>query len=76
LVSEKDIKKVLLQHPWMPREIAVRIVQDNESKPKTNTKAGKTEYQKEYMRRRRALQKLDVAQAVFGVPQGKRKRKR
>jgi replication initiation and membrane attachment protein DnaB len=51
-VTEKDIRKVLLKHPWLPYDYAKRIAEDLKRKNTSNPEALKT-YNREYQRLRR-----------------------
>ena len=76
-VSERQIWKELMAHPWMSRELAKRIAEDHARRPKTNTKEGKRIYMKNYMRFQRGTRKLlvpDVASAL-GLKQRRRQGK-
>jgi len=66
-VTEKDIRKVLLKHPWLPYEYARRIAEDLQ---RIRTPEGFRAYNKEYMRLRRAEANGEVSD-VTGVISGK-----
>ena len=51
-VTEKDIRKVLLKHPWLPHDYAKRIAEDLKRKS-TSTPEGLRAYNREYQRLRR-----------------------
>jgi hypothetical protein len=68
-VTEKDIRRVLLRHPWLSLEYARRIAEDQQ-RMKANTVEGRRTYQREYMRLRRAELKGEVTD-VPGVVAGK-----
>ena len=68
-VTEKEINKVLLKHPWLPREYAIRMVEDRQRK-NWRTPEGIKIYNREYGRLRRAEAKGEVADAA-GVIAGK-----
>jgi hypothetical protein len=68
-ITEKDIRRVLLRHPWLPLEYAKRIAEDRQ-RMKANTDEGRRTYQREYMRLRRAELKGEVSD-VPGVVAGK-----
>lgn len=68
-VTEKDIHRVLLRHPWLPYEYAKRMAEDI-VRMKANTVEGRRTYQREYMRLRRAELKGEVSD-VPGVVAGK-----
>jgi hypothetical protein len=69
-VTEKDIRKVLLKHPWLPHEIAQRIAEDLKRKT-TNTTNGLRAYNREYMRLRRAEKRGEDLSDVAGIVSGK-----
>lgn len=56
-VSKREVMKEAMEHPTLVKRfgigIAVQIAKDHAKKPKTTTKEGKREYQKQYMRLRR-----------------------
>ena len=68
-VTEKDIHKVLLKHPWLPYEYARRIAEDLKRKT-TSTPEGLKTYNREYMRLRRAEKRGEVSD-VAGIISGK-----
>ena len=68
-VTEKDIRKVLLRHPWLPYEFAKHIAEDRQ-RMKSNTLEGRRTYHREYARLRRAELKGEVSD-VAGVVSGK-----
>ncbi len=68
-VTEKEIHKVLLRHPWLPYEYARRIAEDLQRKT-TCTPEGLRIYNREYMRLRRAEASGEVSD-VAGVVSGK-----
>jgi hypothetical protein len=68
-VTEKDIRKVLLRHPWLPYEYARRIAEDLKRKT-TSTPEGLRTYNREYMRLRRAEKRGEVSD-VAGIISGK-----
>ena len=70
-VTEKDIRKVLLRHPWLPYEYARRIAEDLQRR---KTPEGLKSYNKEYMRLRRAEASGEVSD-VAGIVSGKYLRK-
>jgi hypothetical protein len=51
-VTEKDVRKVLLKHPWLPYDYAKRIAEDLKRKS-TSTPEGLRAYNREYHRLRR-----------------------
>jgi replication initiation and membrane attachment protein DnaB len=68
-VTEKDIRRVLLKHPWLPYDYAKRIAEDLKRK-KTSTPEGLRKYNREYMRLRRAEKRGEVSD-VAGIISGK-----
>jgi hypothetical protein len=68
-VTERDIRRVLLRHPWLPYEYAKRMAEDRQ-RMKSNTAEGLKTYQREYARLRRAELKGEVSD-VAGVVAGK-----
>jgi hypothetical protein len=68
-VTEKDIRKVLLRHPWLPYDYAKRIAEDR-LRMKSNTVEGRRTYHREYARLRRAELKGNISD-VPGIVQGK-----
>jgi hypothetical protein len=72
-VTEKDIRKVLLKHPWLPYEYARRIAEDRQ-RLKYSTPEGLRTYNREYKRLIRAEAKGEVSD-VAGVISGKYLRK-
>ena len=68
-VDEKDIRRVLLRHPWLSYEYARRIAEDLKRKTHSTPKGRRT-YNREYMRLRRAEKKGEVSD-VAGVVLGK-----
>jgi hypothetical protein len=68
-VTEKDIRKVLLRHPWLSYEYAKRIAEDRQ-RMKSSTLEGRRTYYREYARLRRAELKGEVSD-VAGVVAGK-----
>ncbi len=73
-VTEKDIHKVLLKHPWLPYEYARRIAEDLKQRT-TSTPKGLRTYNREYMRLRRAEARGEVSD-VAGIVSGKYLRKK
>ncbi|MFX1538166.1 MAG: hypothetical protein ACFFDI_28555 [Promethearchaeota archaeon] len=71
-VTEKDIRKVLLKHPWLPRDYARRIAEDLKRKNTSNPEALRA-YNREYQRLRRAEKRneTDALSDVAGVVSGK-----
>jgi hypothetical protein len=69
VVTEKDIRKVLFKHPWLPYEYAKRMAEDN-LRIKSNNIEGFKMYQRDYMRLRRAELEGEVSD-VLGVIAGK-----
>jgi hypothetical protein len=69
VVTEKDIRKVLFKHPWLPYEYAKRMAEDSQ-RIKSSNPEGFRMYQREYMRLRRAELKGEVSD-VQGVIAGK-----
>jgi hypothetical protein len=69
-VTEKDIRKVLLKHPWLPYDYAKRIAEDLKRK---NTTVGLKAYNREYGRLRRAEKRGAKAELsdVAGIVSGK-----
>lgn len=68
-VTEEEIRKVLLRHPWLSYEYARRIAEDLKRRT-TSTPEGLRIYNREYMRLRRA-EKRGEASDVAGVVSGK-----
>ncbi len=68
-VTEKDIHRVLLKHPWLPYDYAKRIAEDLKQ-PSRGTPEGIRTYNREYQRLRRAEKKGTVADFA-GVISGK-----
>jgi hypothetical protein len=68
-VTEKDIHRVLLKHPWLPYEYARRIAEDRKRITYT-TPEGRRTYHREYNRLRRAEKKGEVSD-VAGIVAGK-----
>ncbi len=68
-VTEKDIRKVLLRHPWLPYEYAKRMAEDRQ-RMKSNTPEGRRAYDRAYTRLRRAEKRGEVTD-VAGVVAGK-----
>jgi hypothetical protein len=76
-VSEREIRKEMLEHPWASREIAMRIALDHKRRPKTTTKEGKRLYMKDYMRLKRQAVKPQAFPSVsdmIGLKVPKRRR--
>ena len=69
-VTEKDIRRVLLKHPWLPYDYAKRIAEDLQ---RTNTTTGLKAYNREYGRLRRAEKRGEKAELtdVAGIVSGK-----
>lgn len=78
-VTEKDVRKVLLKHPWLPYDYAKRIAEDLKRK-KTSTPEGLRAYNREYQRLRRVEKRgeVEALRDVAGVVSGKylKKKKR
>jgi hypothetical protein len=75
-VTEKDIGKVLLKHPWLPYDYAKRIAEDRK-RSRMGTPEALRIYNREYQRLRRAGAKGEVTD-VAGIIAGeylKRKRR-
>jgi hypothetical protein len=72
-VTEKDIRRVLLKHPWLPYEYAKRIAEDRQ-RIKSNTLEGLRTYHREYARLRRAELRGEVTD-VAGIVSGKYRKK-
>ena len=68
-VTERDIRRVLLMHPWLPYEYARRIAEDRKRKTHATAK-GRRNYNREYQRLRRAEKKGEVTD-VPGIVAGK-----
>ena len=68
-VTEKDIRRILLKHPWLPYEYARRMAEDLKRR-KTSTPGGLRTYNREYQRLRRAEAMGEVSD-VEGVVSGK-----
>jgi hypothetical protein len=68
-VTERDIHRVLLKHPWLPYEYAWRIAEDRKRITYT-TPEGRRTYHREYNRLRRAEKKGEVSD-VAGIVAGK-----
>jgi hypothetical protein len=68
-VTEKDIRRILLKHPWLPHDYAKRMVEDLKRK---NCRTPETYriYYRELQRLRRAEAKGEVTD-VAGVIAGK-----
>jgi hypothetical protein len=71
-VTEKDIRKVLLKHPWLPYDYAKRIAEDLKRRNTSNPEALRA-YNREYQRLRRAEKRgeKDALSDVAGVVSGK-----
>ncbi|MBN1245678.1 hypothetical protein JXA31_08815 [Candidatus Bathyarchaeota archaeon] len=71
-VTEKDIRKVLRRHPWLPHEYARRIAEDLKRK-RSSTPEGLRAYNREYQRLRRVEKRgeKDALSDVAGVVSGK-----
>ena len=72
-ITEKEIRRILLKHPWMPYEYAKRMAEDLKQKS-WSTPGGRRAYNREYQRLRRAEAKGEVSD-VAGVISGKYLRK-
>ena len=72
-VTEKDINRILLKHPWLPYDYAKRMAEDIKRKSRSNPH-GIRVYNREYQRLRRAEKKGEVKDVV-GVVTGKYLRK-
>jgi hypothetical protein len=68
-VTEKEIRRVLLKHPWLPYEYAKRMAEDLKRK-NCRTPQARRVYAREYGRLRRAEAKGEVTD-VAGVISGK-----
>ena len=68
-VDEKDIRRVLLRHPWLSYEYARRIAEDLK-RTTHSTPKGRRTYNREYMRLRRAEKRGEVSD-VAGIVSGK-----
>ena len=68
-VTEKDIRKILLKHPWLPHDYAKRMAEDLKRKNCRDPEAIKI-YQREYGRLRRAEERGEASD-VAGVVAGK-----
>jgi replication initiation and membrane attachment protein DnaB len=68
-VTEKDIRRILLKHSWLPYEYAKRMAEDRKRK-NFKTPEARTVYYREYARLRRAEAKGEVTD-VAGVISGK-----
>ncbi len=68
-VTEKEIRRVLLKHPWLPYEYAKRMAEDLKRK-NCRTPQARRIYAREYGRLRRAEAKGEVTD-VAGVISGK-----
>jgi hypothetical protein len=71
-VTEKDVRKVLLKHPWLPCDCARRIAADLKRKNTSNPEALRA-YNREYQRLRRAEKRgeKEALSDVAGVVSGK-----
>jgi hypothetical protein len=71
-VTEKEIRKVLRKHPWLPYEYARRIAEDLKRK-KTSTPEGLRAYNREYQRLRRVEKRgeTEALSDVAGIVSGK-----
>jgi hypothetical protein len=78
-VTEKEIRRVLFKHPWLPYEYAKRIAEDMK-RLSYNTTEGRKTYNREYNRLRRAEKRgethllSDVAGLVSGKYLKKKRR--
>ena len=68
-VTEKDIRRILFKHPWLPYEYAKRMAEDLKRKNCRTPEANRI-YQRETKRLRRAEAKGEVTD-VAGVISGK-----
>ena len=68
-VTEKDIRRILLKHPWLSYEYAKRMAEDLKRKNCRTPEANRV-YNREYARLRRAEAKGEVTD-VAGVIAGK-----
>jgi putative methionine-R-sulfoxide reductase with GAF domain len=68
-VTDRDIRKILRRHPWLPYDIARRMAEDLKKAP-TSTAEGLRAYNREYMRVRRAERRGNLTD-VPGVVTGK-----
>lgn len=77
VVSEKEIRKVLFRHPWLPYDYAKRIAEDLKNK-NTSTPEGLRAYNRDYQRLRRAEKRgeREALSDVAGVVSGKYLRKK
>jgi hypothetical protein len=71
-VTEKDIRKVLLKHPWLPYEYAQRVAEDLK-RISSSTLEGRRIYNREYNRLRRAEKRGEthLLSDVAGIVSGK-----
>ena len=69
VVTEKDVRRVLLKHPWLPYDYAKRMAEDLKRKS-SSTPEGLRIYSREYQRLRRAEKRGEVTD-VEGVISGK-----
>ena len=71
-VTEKDIRKVQLKHPWLPYDYAKRIAEDLKRKNTSDPEALKA-YNREYQRLRRAEKRgeKEALSDVAGIVSGK-----
>jgi putative methionine-R-sulfoxide reductase with GAF domain len=67
--TDRDIRKILRRHPWLPCAIAQRMAEDLKRAP-TSTAEGLRAYNREYMRVRRAERRGNLTD-VPGVVTGK-----
>jgi replication initiation and membrane attachment protein DnaB len=67
--AEKDVRRILLKHPWLPYEYAQRMAEDLRRK-NCKTSEARRIYNREYGRLRRAEAKGEVTD-VEGVVSGK-----
>ena len=68
-VTEKEIRKIIGKHPWLPYEYAKRMAEDIKQKS-SRTPEGLRTYNREYQRLRRAEKRGEVAD-VPGIISGK-----
>jgi hypothetical protein len=68
-VTEKDIRRILLKHPWLPYDYAKRMAEDLKRK-NCRTPETRRIYYREHARLRRAEAKGEVTD-VAGVVAGK-----
>ena len=69
-VTEKEIRKIIGKHPWLPYEYAKRMAEDIKQKS-SRTPDGLRTYNREYQRLRRAEKRGEATTDVPGIISGK-----